>query len=185
MLPICPGKKVVVGGGPHLAELVRAYPTALFTGPKFGEDLAQHYASADVFVFPSRTDTFGLVLLEAMACGVPIAAYPLTGPIDIVVHGKTGMLGDDLAIAAIGALKLDRAAAREHACQFSWRCMAEQFLRNIHGAVSGRQAALHVRQPLLRLTRKLRSVGARSLRRVRLRRLRPAKGSAFFTGSRC
>jgi glycosyltransferase involved in cell wall biosynthesis len=129
-----PGLKVVVGNGPHLDTLRRRYPDTVFTGPKSGEELACHYASADVFVFPSRTDTFGLVLLEAMASGLPVAAFPVTGPIDLVRHGETGILDEDLARAAIKALALDRQAARAHASTFSWRQAAELFVDNIHRA---------------------------------------------------
>jgi glycosyltransferase involved in cell wall biosynthesis len=129
-----PGIKVVVGSGPHLPTLQRCYPDAVFTGAKSGEDLARHYASADVFVFPSRTDTFGLVLLEAMASGLPIAAYPVTGPIDLVRNGLTGCLDEDLGRAARNALALDRNAARMHACTFSWQRTASMFVDNIHRA---------------------------------------------------
>ncbi len=129
-----PGLKVVIGEGPHLATLKRRYPTAVFTGYKTGDDLARHYASADVFVFPSTTDTFGLVLLEAMACGVPVAAFPVTGPIDIVENGKSGMLDWDLAKAATAALNLDRSEAIARAQQFSWQRAAQMFLDNIRDA---------------------------------------------------
>ena len=107
-----PGKKVVVGGdGPHLATLQRKYQDAIFTGAKFGDELGRHYASADVFVFPSKSDTFGLVLLEAMSSGVPVAAFPVTGPIDLVRIGETGFLDHNLAAAAMRTLSLDRAKA--------------------------------------------------------------------------
>ncbi len=129
-----PGVKAVVGGGPHLAALRQRYPRAVFTGPKEGAELAAHYASADVFVFPSRTDTFGLVLLEAMACGVPVAAYPVTGPLDVVTQGVSGVLDEDLAAAARSALKLDRARVREDAFRFSWAKTAELFVSNIETA---------------------------------------------------
>ncbi len=129
-----PGVKAVVGGGPHLAALRQRYPRAVFTGPKEGAELAAHYASADVFVFPSRTDTFGLVLLEAMACGVPVAAYPVTGPLDVVTQGVSGVLDEDLAAAARSALKLDRAKVREDAFRFSWAKTAELFISNIETA---------------------------------------------------
>jgi glycosyltransferase involved in cell wall biosynthesis len=135
-----PGRKVVVGGGPHLASLMRRFPDVTFTGPKTGEELAQHYASADVFVFPSRTDTFGLVLLEAMASGVPVAAYPVTGPIDIVERGVSGFLDEDLGKAARAALSLDRAKVREDSFRFTWARTAELFLNNI-GNVSASAAA--------------------------------------------
>jgi glycosyltransferase involved in cell wall biosynthesis len=129
-----PGLKAVVGTGPHLQALQQRFPDAVFTGAKSGEELAAHYASADVFVFPSRTDTFGLVMLEAMAAGVPIAAYPVTGPLDVVAQGVSGFLDEDLGRAARQALKLDRAAVREDAFRFSWARTAELFLHNITSA---------------------------------------------------
>jgi glycosyltransferase involved in cell wall biosynthesis len=126
-----PGTKYVIGGGPALEELRARFPAAVFTGYKYGEELARHLASADVFVFPSRTDTFGLVLLEAMACGVPVAAYPVVGPIDVVRTGVSGCLHDDLATAVSGALQLDREACRRHALQFTWERATRQFLDNL------------------------------------------------------
>jgi glycosyltransferase involved in cell wall biosynthesis len=123
-----PGTKVVVGGGPQREELEKKFPSALFTGPKFGKDLADHYASADVFVFPSLTDTFGNVLLEALACGVPVAAYNVMGPKDVVPNGLAGILGPDLREAALAALSLDRGAARAHAELYSWSACARRFL---------------------------------------------------------
>jgi glycosyltransferase involved in cell wall biosynthesis len=128
-----PGSKVVVGGGPQLGKLQRDYPDVLFTGPRYGEALARAYAGADVFVFPSRTDTFGLVLLEALACGTPVAAYPVTGPIDVLAEarGKIGAVNDDLRLAALEALEADRAACRAHAERFSWRACAEVFLSHL------------------------------------------------------
>ncbi|MGD9830493.1 MAG: glycosyltransferase family 4 protein [Hyphomicrobiaceae bacterium] len=129
-----PGCKVVVGTGPHLATLRRQYPDVVFTGLKRGEELARHYASADVFVFPSRTETFGLVLLEALASGVPVAAYPATGPRDIIEHGVSGILDDDLASAARQALALGSRQARLKASSFSWARSAHQFLDNIRVA---------------------------------------------------
>lgn len=125
-----PGSKIVVGGGPQLAELRLKHPAVRFTGPKKDEDLGRHYAAADVFVFPSRTDTFGLVLLEALASGVPVAAYPVPGPRDIV-SSAVGVLDDDLAKAVRGALGLSREACRAHAARYSWRHSAEQFLANL------------------------------------------------------
>ncbi len=122
-----PGSKAVVGGGPQLAELKQRYPAVTFTGPKFGIDLAEHYASADAFVFPSVTDTFGNVLLEALACGVPVAAYNVMGPKDVVAHGSVGILGSDLREGALAAASLDRATCRAYAEQFSWAASARRF----------------------------------------------------------
>jgi glycosyltransferase involved in cell wall biosynthesis len=103
----------------------------VFVGYKFGEELAAHVAAADVMVFPSRTDTFGLVLLEAMACGVPIAAYPVTGPVDVVREGVTGALSEDLQAATLAALKMDRNACRQHALEYTWERATGQFLGNL------------------------------------------------------
>ena len=124
-----PGSKVVVGGGPQLASLKRAYPQVLFTGPRYGEALARAFAGGDVFVFPSLTDTFGLVILEALACGTPVAAFPVTGPKDVLVgaDGKIGAVTADLRVAALEALSADRAACRAHAERYSWRACAEMF----------------------------------------------------------
>jgi glycosyltransferase involved in cell wall biosynthesis len=123
-----PGTKLVVGDGPACEDLRRRYPKAVFAGYRHGEDLAAHISASDVFVFPSRTDTFGLVLLEAMACGVPVAAYPVTGPVDVVRDGVTGILGEDLRAAALAALQLDPAACRAHALAHSWESSTRQFL---------------------------------------------------------
>ncbi|MBX9658603.1 MAG: glycosyltransferase family 1 protein [Nitrospiraceae bacterium] len=122
-----PGSKYVVGDGPDLEQLRRRYPNVTFTGQKTGQELTAHIAAADVFVFPSLTDTFGLVLLEAMACGVPVAAFPVTGPIDVVQQGKTGVLDSDLRKAILGALKLDPADCIAYARQHSWRNWTERF----------------------------------------------------------
>jgi glycosyltransferase involved in cell wall biosynthesis len=126
-----PGTKLVVGDGPAAGALQSKYPAAVFTGYRFGEELARHVACADVFVFPSRTDTFGLVLIEAMACGVPVAAYPVTGPIDVVANGVTGVLSEDLRAAALAALQLDRAACREHALRYTWEAATHQFIATL------------------------------------------------------
>jgi glycosyltransferase involved in cell wall biosynthesis len=126
-----PGTKVIVGDGPARAELEAKYRTAKFVGFKYGEDLASHVAAADVFVFPSRTDTFGLVLLEAMACGVPVAAYPVTGPIDVVTQGVTGELNEDLRAAALAALKLDPQQCRAYALANTWEAATRQFLSQL------------------------------------------------------
>jgi glycosyltransferase involved in cell wall biosynthesis len=128
-----PGSKVVVGGGPQLASLQRDYPQVTFTGPRYGEELARAYAGADVFVFPSLTDTFGLVILEALACGTPVAAFPVTGPKDVLIDaaGVVGAVHTDLRVAALAALKADRAACRAHAERYSWRACAEIFLSHL------------------------------------------------------
>jgi glycosyltransferase involved in cell wall biosynthesis len=122
-----PGSKVIVGDGPALAQLKAAYPNAHFLGPKFGDDLAAIYAAADVFVFPSKTDTFGLVMIEAMACGTPVAAYPVTGPVD-VLKPQTGVMHDDLDLAIAGALTLDRAECAAYGRDFTWAASTRQFL---------------------------------------------------------
>ena len=132
-----PGTKVIIGDGPARPELQRHHPDAVFLGYKHGEDLARHVAACDVFVFPSRTDTFGLVLLEAMACGLPVAAYPVTGPLDVVVDGVTGVLREDLREAALAALQLDPAACRTHALKYSWEACTRQFLDALVPARAG------------------------------------------------
>lgn len=130
-----PGTKVVVGPGPQLEELKVKHPKAVFTGSKSGADLAAHYACADVFVFPSLTDTFGLVILEAMASGTPVAAYPAPGPIDLIPGSGAGALApsatEGLREACLEALKLDRRQVRAFAETFSWRACAEDFVRNL------------------------------------------------------
>jgi glycosyltransferase involved in cell wall biosynthesis len=126
-----PGTQVVVGDGPARAGLEAKYPAARFVGYKYGEELASHVAAADVFVFPSRTDTFGLVLLEAMACGVPVAAYPVTGPIDVVTQGVTGELDEDLRAATLAALALDPSQCRAYALANTWENATRQFLANL------------------------------------------------------
>lgn len=130
-----PGRKVVVGTGPLLEALQVRYPDVVFAGRQEGEALAECYASADVFVFPSRTDTFGIVLLEAIASGLPVAAYPVTGPIDNIRHGVTGVLDHDLRAAALAALELDRSIIREHATDLGWGDCARVFIRNIEDAI--------------------------------------------------
>lgn len=126
-----PGRKIVVGGGPQLEQLKAAYPRVRFTGPKYGEDLARCYASSDAFVFPSLTDTFGLVLLEAMASGLPGAAFPVTGPMDVLSGADAGVIDNDLRQAALAALQLDPKRCREHALNYSWARSAQQFVDNI------------------------------------------------------
>jgi len=125
------GSKIVIGDGPERARLQAQHPETVFTGFKFGEDLAALLAAADVMVFPSRTDTFGLVILEAMACGVPVAAYPVSGPIDVIENGVTGALDADLATAARRALAIDPAVCRKLALRSGWDVSAREFEGNL------------------------------------------------------
>lgn len=133
-----PGSTVIVGDGPQRKPLMRRFPHAHFLGNKFGEALAEIYASADVFAFPSRTDTFGVVLLEAMASGLPVAAFPAPGPLDVVGNSPAGALDEDLRAACLTALEIPREAARARALEFTWTESARQFL----GHIQERRAAL-------------------------------------------
>jgi glycosyltransferase involved in cell wall biosynthesis len=126
-----PGSKVIVGDGPSRRALQIAYPDAHFVGSKNSDTLAVHYASSDVFVFPSRTDTFGMVLLEALACGLPVAALPVAGPLDVIGDSGAGVLDEDLRAACLRALEIPREKARAHALTFTWSNSARQFLDNI------------------------------------------------------
>ena len=123
-----PGSKIVIGDGPQAAELRRRYPHAQFLGSMEGEKLAAYYAAADVFVFPSRTDTFGVVQLEALASGVPVAAYPVTGPRDVIAGNPIGVLDEDLRAACLKALTISREACRAFALTRSWEKSARQFI---------------------------------------------------------
>lgn len=123
-----PGTKLIVGDGPAREQLSKTYPDAVFVGAKQGEELATIYASADVFVFPSRTDTFGLVLLEALASGVPVAAFPAAAPRDVIGDAPVGRLDEDLRQACLEALELDRVACREFAERLTWQACAQTFL---------------------------------------------------------
>lgn len=134
-----PGSKLVVGGGPHLAGLPERYRSATFVGPKVGDDLIAHYCAGDVFVFPSLTDTFGNVILEALACGVPVAAYPVTGPEDILAGQPVGALDRDLRSACLAAIGLSRTRCRAFALDFTWEKCARQFLDNIIAAQQNRE----------------------------------------------
>jgi len=125
------GSKIVIGDGPERMRLQARHPDAHFLGFRYGEDLAAHVAAADVMVFPSRTDTFGLVNLEAMACGVPVAAFPVTGPIDVLDNGVTGVLDEDLGRAALLALRLDPRICREHALRSGWDVCSREFEANL------------------------------------------------------
>ncbi len=126
-----PGTKVVVGDGPARETLARQFPEAKFLGAKTGEELVRHYAAADVFVFPSRTDTFGLVILEALACGVPVAAFPVSGPSDVIGDAPVGVLREDLREACLRALSIPSEACRSFALTRSWRACTRQFLSNL------------------------------------------------------
>lgn len=123
--------KVLVGDGPHLQTLKSQYPHVVYPGYKTGEELADYYQSADAFVFPSRWDTFGLVMLEAMACGTPVAAYPVPGPLDVVEEGVTGCLDRDLGVAVFSALKLSREGVYSGSLQWSWQNCAQIFVDNL------------------------------------------------------
>jgi glycosyltransferase involved in cell wall biosynthesis len=126
-----PGSKVVIGDGPQRAELERHYPQVKFLGEKKGPDLSSHLAAADVFVFPSRTDTFGVVQLEALACGTPVAAFPVTGPLDVIADHPVGALSEDLREACLRALTMSREACRNFAIERSWENSARQFIGNL------------------------------------------------------
>jgi glycosyltransferase involved in cell wall biosynthesis len=123
--------KVVVGDGPAREALAKRFPAVHWTGYLHGEALAEVVAQADCLVFPSLTDTFGLVMLEAMACGVPVAAFPVTGPVDVVTPGVTGELADDLGVAVARALRLDRAGIRRAVLTRGWAGSSAQFLANL------------------------------------------------------
>ena len=126
-----PGTKVIVGDGPARAALARNYPQAVFLGARHGEQLAEAYAAADVFVFPSKTDTFGLVLLEALASGVPVAAFPVTGPRDVIGNHPVGALNEDLRIACLAAVTISPQACLEFAKRHTWEASARAFVENI------------------------------------------------------
>jgi glycosyltransferase involved in cell wall biosynthesis len=126
-----PGTKVVIGDGPQRALLQRRYPKVRFLGEKTGRDLTSHMAAADVFVFPSQTDTFGVIQLEALACGTPVAAFPVTGPLDVIADHPVGALDADLRSACIRALGISRKACRSFALERSWENSARQFIGNL------------------------------------------------------
>jgi glycosyltransferase involved in cell wall biosynthesis len=126
-----PGSKVVIGDGPQKAALEQRYPKARFLGEKTGRDLTSHLAAADVFVFPSLTDTFGVVQLEALACGTPVAAFPVTGPVDVIADHPVGALDTDLRSACMRALGMSRETCRNFALERSWENSARQFIGNL------------------------------------------------------
>jgi glycosyltransferase involved in cell wall biosynthesis len=126
-----PARKLVIGGGPQLETLRARYPAAEFAGYRHGAELTRLLAAADVFVFPSLTDTFGIAMLEAMACGVPVAAFPVPGPIDVIEPGVSGVLHENLATAVRGALALDRQRCARAAQRFTWQAATEQFIAGL------------------------------------------------------
>jgi len=126
-----PGTKLIVGDGPARAALARNYPEAVFVGARQGEELAQAYAGADVFVFPSKTDTFGLVLLEALASGLPVAAFPVTGPRDVIGNAPVGVLSEDLRAACLGALEISSHTCLEFAAGHTWEASARAFIEHM------------------------------------------------------
>jgi glycosyltransferase involved in cell wall biosynthesis len=126
-----PGTKVIVGDGPQREQLERKYPAAKFLGPKYDDELVAHYRAADVFVFPSRTDTLGLVMLEAMACGIPVAAFPVQGPLDVVADSGAGVLNENLAIAIEQALLIQPEVCRARALEHSWDESVLEFHANL------------------------------------------------------
>ena len=136
-----PGTKWVVGEGPELERIRKQYPDVRFLGVLTQDELAKVYSGADVFVFPSKTDTFGLVLIEALACGCPVAAYPVTGPLDVIGDSPAGVLDNDLKAACLGALKIPREAALAHARKFTWEAASRQFLDHLRRAVRDGAAA--------------------------------------------
>ena len=140
-----PGTKVLVGDGPQRAALQAKYPDAVFLGPRYGDELVAHYCTADVLVFPSKTDTLGLVMLEAAACGVPVAAFPVPGPNDIIGGSGAGVLSNDLAAAIEAALDIDPETCRAHALRYTWDASARQFVGNL-ALLALKQPAAAVRE---------------------------------------
>ena len=136
-----PGTKLVVGDGPARGALARKYPQTVFLGARQGEELAEAYAAADVFVFPSKTDTFGLVLLEALASGLPVAAFPVTGPRDVIGNEPVGALNEDLRTACLSALTVSKQACLDFAARHTWEASARVFVDNIRNVPAADQTA--------------------------------------------
>ncbi len=142
-----PGTKVVVGDGPQRAQLAQKYPDTVFLGEKKGADLTSHLAAADVFVFPSLTDSFGVVQLEALACGTPVAAFPVTGPKDVIADHPIGALDEDLRSASLRALTMSRETCRQFALERSWENSARQFIGNLTALQPNRALRPALRAP--------------------------------------
>ena len=130
------GTKILVGDGPYLSDLKKKYPDVIFTGYKHGIELAKYYANSDVFVFPSKSDTFGVVMLEAIACGTPIAAYPVTGPIDVIVSGINGAMDNDLNQAIVKCLTINRDVVAKSSDHFTWQACTDVFEKNLISTTS-------------------------------------------------
>lgn len=143
-----PGTKVVIGEGPQEAELQRRYPDVRFLGLRKGKELASYMASADVFVFPSLTDTFGVVQLEALASGVPVAAFPVMGPQDVIGDRPIGVIDGNLRAACLGALRMSRGACRQFALTHSWEASARQFIGHIDQMVIARSRKVRPARPV-------------------------------------
>ena len=123
--------KMIVGDGPYRKELEAKYPDVIFTGVKRGSDLADYYANADVVVFPSKSDTFGVVMIESMACGTPVAAFPVTGPTDVIEQGVTGHMDHNLKLAIDKCLTLDREQVYFNSLEWTWTNCAAQFINSL------------------------------------------------------
>jgi glycosyltransferase involved in cell wall biosynthesis len=141
-----PGTKLVIGDGPQRPALAARHPDVKFAGYRYGAELASMVGSADVLVFPSLTDTFGLAMIEALACGVPVAAFPVPGPIDVIEQGVTGVLHEDLAVAVRSALQLDRRVCAQHAAEFTWDAATTQFLAGLEPIPQALRATLSARR---------------------------------------
>jgi glycosyltransferase involved in cell wall biosynthesis len=148
-----PGTKLIIGNGPQRVALMARYPQAMFAGYRYGDQLAALLSAADVFVFPSRTDTFGLAMIEAMACGLPVAAFPVPGPVDVIEPGVTGVLHEDLSAAISGALRLDREVCAQRASAFTWQAATDEFLTGLEPIPAASRAALSGRGSAIMITR--------------------------------
>ena len=156
-----PGTKLVIGDGPQRPALAARHPDVKFAGYRFGAELASMVGSADVLVFPSLTDTFGLAMIEALACGVPVAAFPVPGPIDVIEQGVTGVLHEDLAVAVRSALQLDRRVCAQHAAELTWDAATAQFVAGLEPIPQALRATLAVRRGSVIIARILARMQAR------------------------